>query len=81
MEKKEFMSGIVSALYQIHSMADVLGLIIAEQPNSVNSISGLNGLSCPFISFTDMIMEKAAFCLKVIEDDEEGGRHEQKRKF
>ena len=68
-ESQETSKQVLEALYEIHSMADVLGMIIAENPKVIGPIKSMsNSVSCPFISFIDMIIEKAEFCIKNLEE-------------
>lgn len=69
-ESKEAFRQVQDALYQIHSMADVLGMIIAENSSAIGTLKSMspNKVSCPFISFTDMIREKAEFCIEKIDE-------------
>jgi hypothetical protein len=69
-ESKEVLEQVQEALFHIHSMANVLGMIIAENSGVIGEIKSMRTMvACPFISFTDMIREKAESCLEMLDEE------------
>lgn len=65
MEKK-IIREIEGALFHIHALACLLENDLLEHPKTS---SKRNAWSCEYLSVAQIIAEKAAFCIKGIDDD------------